>query len=398
MEKTLRVGFASVEDAANERSWSGTPAHILKMLRETPGVQVELISPLGQKLKWIYGPRKWMAQRRGEHFNWKREAWSLRHFAAVIERRFRARSLDVVFSTSSIPCTQLRPEIPVVFWTDATIHGMKSYYRENLSAHSERASRLQEETAIKKARFACYASNWAAGEARKLTNPERVKVLPLGPNLAVKHSAEDVSEWIRERTQRVTRRCTLLLVGVEWERKGVDIAVETARHLNDAGIEATLKIVGCTPPAGRARLYPFVEVLGRINKNAPDGYRRLVELYRTADVFVLPSRAEAFGVAVAEAAAFGLPALVCRTGGLTETVRDGESGFLLPLEDDGSQFAECARKIVLDYERFARNAYADYETRMNWRTSVDGLTELLREAAVQRFKSDEVKMREEVSR
>lgn len=398
MEKTLRVGFASVEDAANVRSWSGIPAHILEMLRETPHVEVELISPLGQRLKWIYGPRKWMAQRAGEHFDWKREAWSLRHFAAEIERQFQARSLDVVFSTSSIPCTRLKPEIPVVFWTDATFHTMKNYYRKNHSAHSEQASRLQEETAIKKARFACYASNWSAAEARNLTSPERVKVLPLGPNLPVEHSAADTGVWIRERARRVTRRCTLLLVGVEWERKGVDIAVEMARHMNDAGIEATLKIVGCTPPAGRAKLYSFVDVLGRINKNEPDGYRRLVELYRTADIFVLPSRAEAFGVVVAEAAAFGLPALVCRTGGLTETVRDGESGFLLSLEDDGTAFAECARKILQDYERFARNAYAEYATRMNWRTSVDGLVDLLRKAAGKKFAGEEAKMNEEVRR
>jgi hypothetical protein len=135
-------------------------------------------------------------------------------------------------------------------------------------------------------------------------------------------------------------------------------------------------------------------VLGFINKRDPEGYRKLEELYRTSDLFVLPSRAEAFGVVVAEAAAFGLPALVCRTGGLTETVREGETGFLLPIEDDGRVFAERAQMVLRDYERFARNAYAEFATRMNWRTSVDRLVELLREAAHSRGAVAEEEMSE----
>jgi hypothetical protein len=68
------VGFASVEDASSVWSWSGIPAHILAMLREAPDVEVELISPLGQRLKWVYGPLQWRARRAGEHFDWKRES------------------------------------------------------------------------------------------------------------------------------------------------------------------------------------------------------------------------------------------------------------------------------------------------------------------------------------
>lgn len=381
MGERLRVGFASVEDAASVRSWSGIPAHILSMLRETPSLEVELISPLGQRLKWFYGPRHWMAKQMGEHFDWKREPRSLRHFAAEVEQRYYAKKLDVIFSTSSIPGTRLKAEIPHVFWTDANFYVMRGYYRANHSARTERAADMQEERALRGARFACYASEWAAAEARTRTEPERVKVLPLGPNLPVRHTSADVEEWIRERARHSATKCTLLLVGVDWKRKGVDIAVEAAKELNEAGIAATLRVVGCTPPRESHPLPPFVQVLGFINKSDPEGCRKLAELYRTSDVFVLPSRAEAFGVVVAEAAAFGLPALVSRTGGLTETVREGETGYLLPIEANGRAFAEQALRILQDYERFAHNAYAEFATRLNWRTSVDRLVGLLHEAA-----------------
>jgi glycosyltransferase involved in cell wall biosynthesis len=170
-----------------------------------------------------------------------------------------------------------------------------------------------------------------------------------------------------------------LFVGIGWERKGGAIAVQAARRLNEAGIATTLRVVGSAPPGP---MPSFVEILGFINKREPEGYRRLIDLYRTSDIFILPSRAEAFGVVVSEAAAFGMPALVCATGGLTETVREGKTGFQLPLEDDGTLFAEKATTILRNYEQFAVNAYAEYQTRLNWETSVNLLVELLHRAAM----------------
>ena len=108
---------------------------------------------------------------------------------------------------------------------------------------------------------------------------------------------------------------------------------------------------------------------------------KLVEILRTSDIFILPSRAEAFGIVVSEAAAFGIPSLVCDTGGLADTVRPGISGFCLPLADDGTLFAKQAKVILGAYESFSKNAYADYENRLNWGTSINQLTDLLRLAA-----------------
>ncbi|HUX45433.1 MAG TPA: glycosyltransferase family 4 protein [Terracidiphilus sp.] len=378
MDQPLRIGFASIEDAASVSSWSGIPATVLGMLRETPNVEVELISPLGQRFKWIYGLPRLRADLAKEQFDWKRESGSLQHFALQIERAFRDRKLDVIFSTSSIPGTRLRREVPVVFWTDANVHAMQGYYRKDVSARSGRACLLQEEEALGSARFACYASDWAAAEARKLIDPERVKVLPFGPNLPITHTSDNVEGWIEERCRHLSKRCSLLFVGVEWERKGGAIAVETARRLRDAGISANLRVVGCTPPEP---MPDFVELHGFIDKREPQGQQQMMQLYQSSDIFVLPSRAEAFGVVVAEAAAFGLPALVTHTGGLSETVQEGRTGFRLPLEDDGMLFAQRAAAVVWDYRRFARNAYLEFEQRLNWRTSVDALVQLLRKAA-----------------
>ena len=379
MENKLRIGFASIEDASSVTSWSGIPLNVLNVLRKIPSIEVEMISPLGQKLKRIYAPFKLQAKISKKSYDWKRERGSLRHFATQIEAAFHERKLDVIFSTSSIPGTLLDPSVPFVFWTDATFPLMVGYYSTNLLKRTLTAGLRQEETALRRAEFACYSSNWAADSAKKMADPARVKVLPFGPNLPIEHTRADVEGWISERRAVRPKSCTLLFVGIGWERKGGAIAVQAARRLNEAGIATTLRVVGSAPPGP---MPSFVEILGFINKREPEGYRRLIDLYRTSDIFILPSRAEAFGVVVSEAAAFGMPALVCATGGLTETVREGKTGFQLPLEDDGTLFAEKATTILRNYEQFAVNAYAEYQTRLNWETSVNLLVELLHRAVM----------------
>lgn len=378
MEKRLRVGFVSIEDASSEASWSGTPLNMLRALRSSPGVDVEVISPLRQSCRWLYLPFKLWSGLTKKAFEWRREGLSLRCFAAQIEPVVHRKKLDVIFSTSSIPVARLAASIPAVFWTDANFHAMDGYYTQNLSSRTQAAGRRQEEAALRRADFACYASHWAADGAKMFADRERVKVLPFGPNLLIEHTRQDVERWIRERREARPQSCTLLFVGRNWVRKGGAIAVETARKLNEEGIATTLRLAGCNPPGP---LPPFVEVLGHISKSEPQGYKRLVDLYRTSDILILPSRAEPFGIVVAEAAAFGLPALVTASGGLAETVQEGKSGFRLPLESDAALWAERAKMILDAYAAFASHAYNEFENRLNWSASARSLVELLRLAA-----------------
>ena len=384
MEERLRVGFVSIEDAMSESSWSGTPLNMLRALRNSPGVDVEVISPLRRTCRWLYLPLKlWFGLRKKE-FEWRREELSLRYFASQIERVVHSRKLDVVFSTSSIPIARLAASVPAVFWTDANFHAMDGYYMKNLSSRTQAAGRRQEEAALRRADYACYASHWAADGARKLADPERVKVLPFGPNLVVEHTRQDVEMWIRERRQARPQSCTLLFVGRNWVRKGGELAVETARKMNEAGIATTLRLAGCNPPGP---LPPFVEVLGHISKREPEGYKRLLDLYRTSDILILPSRAEPFGIVVAEAAAFGVPALVAASGGLAETVQEGKSGFRLPVDSSADLWAQRAKMILAAYPAFADSARSEFENRLNWSASARSLVGLLRLAAHDRSRT-----------
>jgi N-acetyl-alpha-D-glucosaminyl L-malate synthase BshA len=61
--------------------------------------------------------------------------------------------------------------------------------------------------------------------------------------------------------------------------------------------------------------------------------QNIIEILSSADVFLLPSEIESFGLAALEAMACEMPVIATRIGGLSEVVEDGESGYLLPPGD-----------------------------------------------------------------
>jgi len=291
--------------------------------------------------------------------------------------------VDVVFSTSSIPITLLRTPLPVVFWTGAVYHQMRNYYGGqfgNTTPSARRRGEQQDETALARATYAIYASRWAADAASQLTDPAKIRVLPWGAGVRVQHTREDVLGWARQKRAKRPGRCELLFIGIDWERKGGTLAVETACRLIDEGVPAKLRVVGCRPSQP---LPEFVEVIGHVNKRTPEGKQRFEDLCRSADFFILPTRAEAAGIVFCEASAYGLPSLTFDTGGVSDYVRHGVSGFCFPPESTPEVFAKAILETLRDetrYETLAANAFHEYETRLNWKTSVRGLIEILQQA------------------
>jgi glycosyltransferase involved in cell wall biosynthesis len=131
-------------------------------------------------------------------------------------------------------------------------------------------------------------------------------------------------------------RPTFLYVGRLKRYKGVDIALRALVLARARGADAALEIAGSgddrprlEAQVRRLRLEGAVRFLGFVSEEEK---RRLL---RSAWAVVLPSPKEGWGISNVEAAACGTPALASDSPGLRETVRHGETGFLVPHGDAG---------------------------------------------------------------
>jgi L-malate glycosyltransferase len=147
--------------------------------------------------------------------------------------------------------------------------------------------------------------------------------------------------------------------------KQVDAVVRIFAHIRQR-VPARLLIVGEGPERGKAmqlvralELQPYVEMIGE----AQD----VVSLLSVADLFLLPSLQESFGLSALEAMACGVPVVASRVGGLPEVVEDGIAGFLHPpaaIEEMAASAIEILtedqlhRQLAEAAERLAREKFS----------------------------------------
>ena len=126
----------------------------------------------------------------------------------------------------------------------------------------------------------------------------------------------------------------LLFAGGNFYRKGLDTAVRAIAVIRESAPGVRLFVAGHDRAQPRIRrlsqqlgVADAVRFLGRLDRDLMEA------AFVGADVFVMPSRTEALGLVYLEAMRAGIPVVCGNVGGVTEIVRDGESGLTVPPED-----------------------------------------------------------------
>jgi glycosyltransferase involved in cell wall biosynthesis len=165
----------------------------------------------------------------------------------------------------------------------------------------------------------------------------------------------------------------LLSVGSVVPGKGYDLLMAALAMLVDLPWRLTIAGDRTRSPATAAQLDADIETYGFGNRVVVLGAvpaNRIVEIFLASDVFVLASRFESYGMALAEAIAHGLPIVSTTAGAIPDTVPP-RAGLLVP-PDDAPALAQALRRLIADpaeRRRLATNASAAALRLPTWQDS-----------------------------
>jgi len=201
---------------------------------------------------------------------------------------------------------------------------------------------------------------------------ERITLIPNGVDTARFTPTTPEERKILREKLGITGGTAALFVGRLIRRKGVDILLRAWKEVTRDFPRAMLLVVGSGEEEGNLRqlaqtlrLGPNVSFSGAVDPT------EIENIYRVADLFILPSHGEGMPNVLLEAMSHGIPAVASAIGGVVDLITDGDNGLLVPpggyealaaaikrlLGGGGRKLGEAGRKTVV--ERFSLDAVTD---------------------------------------
>jgi D-inositol-3-phosphate glycosyltransferase len=280
----------------------------------------------------------------------------------------------------AVVARQLRAPHAVMFHTLAEVKN-----RARISEHEPRERIFHERQAVRRADAIVTGSDHERSLLERFydADPQKLHTIPCGVDLELFHPRDRNSD--RRALGLPPDQPVLLAVGRLERLKGLDILVEALAQLDDP--RPLLLIAGGDAQSGeyREELRAKARDLGvdeDVRFLGPVAHERLPMYYSAADVTVVPSYYESFGLVAVESMACGTPVVASRVGGLVSTVTDGVNGYLIPWRCP-EPFAEKLEVLLHNPElraNFSRSARRSVE-RFRWQTVACDVARLYDELA-----------------
>lgn len=382
----MKVLFISTSKTSDDRSaWSGTVYQSFKGLM-TAEFEVDYLSAMRDYNQtfldklictyWLRVPAKF-----GKLTRMDESFYTVRIFRQTL-KEFDYSPYDIIFIPTHIAIVNALPNnirAKIVHLVDATVDSLFGYYTEfsNLWFHNYWEAHYLGKHAFRKSDLIIASSEWCRKNSilQYGISSDKIKVVEFGANIDDADIPEPKHKYDSDKPLKI------YWSGVNWIRKGGDVALECCRELIRRGYRIEFHITGMKELTKEIASQPWVFNHGFLNKNNPDEYRKLIRIMSQQDIFLFPSRAECSSIALCEANAFGLPCFVYDTGGTANYVQNGYNGYMLPLTSTGVDFADS---IILaqDNNQLANlslNARSTYLEKLNWKVWSNKVKQLLTE-------------------
>ena len=366
----MRIAFLTANDPKNKKSWSGIHYYMAKALERHVG-EVIYLGPVQEYffvrgiLKLIRILFKLLGLKK---YNSSYSSLLSRYYSYIFTHKLSETNVDLVFApVASTEIAFLKTQIPLVYLSDATFKLLAEYYPglSGMSKISAFEGNYLEKLAINKADVCIFSSKWALDSAIKDygANPQTTFFIPFGANI----DTHPNKEIINHKLINASKKCTLLFIAKEWERKGGEITIETLNELIAMGLNTELIVCGCQPPQKtngvNLTIYPF------LNKNRPEDYNRFLKILKFSNYLLLPTRADCTPIVFCEANAYGIPVITTNTGGISSIIKNGKNGYVLPADATGRDYANVIYNNFSNREDYYKLVYSTrecYDDLLNW--------------------------------
>lgn len=376
LPKKIKVGFINWYSPDDKKALSGTPHKIAELL-QVIGCEIQWVQVKTSSLHKIYSSvmRKISKLFPQHNVIASHTVWGARLQSKTIDRNV-VEGCDLLFAPVASECLYaLETDKPIIYLSDSTFNIMVDYYIKGLSQWGISQGNKVEQRAMDRSTSIIVSSDWAKDSVlNDYHQPaSKVHVVEFGANI------EDND--IIQCSFRYEQHLDLLFLGVDWQRKGGDIAVAACKWLNEHDISSTLHVVGIKQLDEKIKSLPYINYIGFLNKNVPEQYDKLVETIAKCHCLLLPTLAECAGIAFCESSANGLPVFSHMTGGVGNYVLNGRNGYLLPLgstgEDFGKKIKECLENGEL--EKMSETARDVYREKLNWRVWSEKVEQIIKD-------------------
>jgi len=347
----LRLLVLCAGDPESERAFSGSAKNLINAL-ERRGVVYHKANVLGLSDPFQAGPKWLQFLRKFDRFGLEeRYRWSNRFFdansrrAEAIARAWPDFNACLLYGTTFNP----RLDVPVYCYFDATaaqVYNARAWEFSRFSEATARRIIAYQQQVFNGCSAIFPRTRWAAGSVRDDYGIPEKRIVPAGagPNYfaaPLPHASYD--------------KQTILFIGTEFKRKGGPLVLEAFARLRRTLPNARLLIVGASPDID----LPGVEVIGRIQKDAPGGLDRLLALYAEASIFCIMSEFEPFGIVVLEAQNSYVPCVAPARFAFTETILARETGRHVASRDP-DELAGVFEELLSNPEELARMGAAGH--------------------------------------